>query len=569
MIRYLYDVKKEYKDKNIYIWDVNRSSLCVFWHCLERYLDIKGFVLHENPYAEKVYLNRPVLLLDEVLKDRNNIILVGDDIAEDDFPTRENGQIFYWKDVLEFNKELYTKKIVVYGTGVGADNVCKFLEEKNIEVDCFCVTSKKENKSIYRGKNVVEVSDLNEEDDWAIIISVIKQQYKSEIRELLYNTEFDVYLDEFLPDVRVMQTCIWQKINAAVMQKKQIYLYSEKKNQLTFWMEWVLKTLGVELQGYLYEQENDKQDIRSIYEVTLNGYEDKFVIICETRPDKYVRASDILEDLGYSLLKKDYTALVLHEYSPDYAMGNSFMTRDALVGYSMKYSSDEECWKRYGKNKDADCVIVTLGGSTSSEIYRPGNWVKELYNEFRKRKINVTIYNGAHTGDTVVQEFLRLLRDGYCLKPNIVISMSGVNDLMRRIGCVNQFNLESYESLSGLCSDESFYDFWVRTQKRMKLIAEQDGVAFYSFLQPININKPFKSLQEKSWYEFPTRKQGVKEFLERANDNDGYVNLLKLFWGQDDMYFDPAHYTEKANKVLADIVLQEIMPEIKKLNIEN
>lgn len=568
MIRYLYDVKKEYKDKNIYIWDVNRSSLCVLRHCLERYLDIKGFVLHENPYAERVYLNRPVLLLDEVLKDRNNIILVGGDIAEEDFPDRESGQIFYWKDVLEFNKELYTKKVVVYGIGGGADNVCRFLDEKNIEVACFCVTSNKENKPIYRGKKVVEVSDLNAGDDYAIIISVIKKQYKSEIRELLYNTEFDVYLDEFISDMDMLGCYMWQKLNTAVIQKKHVYLYSEKKNQLTSWMEWVLKTLGIGLQDYLYEQEDNQQGIRNIYEVTLNSYDAKFIIICEINSKKLVRVCDTVESMGFSLLKKDYTALVPHEYSSEYALKKYIVKSDALTGWSIKYSEDEECWKKYGKNKEADCVIMVLGDSTSAEVFRPGSWVKELYNELRKRKINVTIYNGAHAGNSVAYAFLRLLRDGYYLKPDIVISMSCINDMAYRKGCKNQFNLGDSTGLSGVHSNESFYDFWLRNQKRMKLIAENDGAVFYSFLQPINMNKPFESLQEKSWFELPTKKQGAREFFERANDNEGYVNLLKLFWGDEDMYWDVCHYTEKANKVLADIVLQKIMPEIMKLLAE-
>ena len=54
-------------------------------------------------------------------------------------------------------------------------------------------------------------------------------------------------------------------------------------------------------------------------------------------------------------------------------------------------------------------------------------------------------------------------------------------------------------------------------------------------------------------------------FSQLANDEEGYINLMRLFEHQDEMFFDLCHYTEKGHKIIADIVYETIKPTIMEL----
>ena len=58
------------------------------------------------------------------------------------------------------------------------------------------------------------------------------------------------------------------------------------------------------------------------------------------------------------------------------------------------------------------------------------------------------------------------------------------------------------------------------------------------FLQPINITMQDMSLREKGLYEAEAHLLGAADFSQNADHGKGYINLLRLFEHQDDMYFD-------------------------------
>lgn len=90
-----------------------------------------------------------------------------------------------------------------------------------------------------------------------------------------------------------------------------------------------------------------------------------------------------------------------------------------MVGYSIIYPQGKLGWEVYSEEKEDDINIMVLGGSTSAETWHPENWVSKLYYKLRQNNIKTTIYNGAHEGNSIVEELLRLLRDGSVLKPQL------------------------------------------------------------------------------------------------------------------------------------------------------
>ena len=99
------------------------------------------------------------------------------------------------------------------------------------------------------------------------------------------------------------------------------------------------------------------------------------------------------------------------------------------------------------------------------------------------------------------------------------------------------------------------------------VIAEFYGARFFGFLQPMNMTMDNMSVWEKSLYEQEDTMVGAREFAQSAtNVEAGYINLMRLFEHQDNMYFDVCHYTNKAQEKLAEMVYEKIMLEMNQHN---
>ena len=335
---------------------------------------------------------------------------------------------------------------------------------------------------------------------------------------------------------------------------------------------------GIEIAGYVGGAEKQAQRIQSIYSLAYDGTEDKLIVISEEFPEKYVEARENIELAGFSLEQRNYTGFQCHTRSKGMMLSEWHYYKDPLLGGSIIYPEGKPGWKLYGKEEDDAIRILVLGGSTSSEQYHPENWISKLYYKLRQDNIKAVIYNGAHSGNDIVDEILRLLRDGYVLKPHIVISMSGVNNTSYK-DCANQFNeinlINWVQTLSpdstycsGVESDESLYSFWSRNVKILKLIAEFYGADFFGFLQPMNITMSHMSLWEKSRYELEGHAEASRDFMEHAKSCNDYRNLMQLFEHQDEMYIDMAHYSGLAHEAIADKVYETVMPAIQKVSEE-
>ena len=119
----LYTLKREYRDKKIYIWNVNRNSMITFARASFMKTDIQGFVTSENRYAGEIYMNRPVVMSGHIEKDADSVLLVSDEVPADRIAMMPEGKVVYWKDALEINEELRSRKVIIYGTGQGADRL--------------------------------------------------------------------------------------------------------------------------------------------------------------------------------------------------------------------------------------------------------------------------------------------------------------------------------------------------------------------------------------------------------------------------------------------------------------
>ncbi|MBD5448776.1 MAG: hypothetical protein HDR28_01180 [Lachnospiraceae bacterium] len=581
MVNTLYTLKKKYKDKKIYIWNINRDSMIVFTNAAVRKIDIQGFVSLQEEYIGEMYMNRPVMTLEQVEQLENSIILISDEVLKSKINLPLSDKIVYWSDALEFNEELRQKKIIIYGTGWGAKQLKRVLNDEGVKAELYCVTQKKDTIQQYQGVKVIEAAELEKYEEYALIISLVIGKYRQEILETLVSFQGQIYVEHIIGEVEMLHINLIQSIDLAIRKHKKIYLYS-KKNVISELIEEVLSIYGIRIHGYVYGTEDEEQNIQNIYSLALEGIEDKLIIINEECPECLIRAREDIEFAGFSLEGGNYTGLQWYTRAKESLLLELEDCYDPLVGYSKLYLQEKpgtklygkSGWKIYGKEEEGRIRILVLGGSASAEVWHSENWISKLYHKLERKNIKSVIYNGAYECDDIVDEILRLVRDGNVLQPHIVISMSGVNNIcFKESG--NQFNERNLidwikkfssdkEYCSGIYSDESLYSFWSRNVKLLERISEFYGAKFFGFLQPMNITITHMTLWEKSLYETEEQIAGAKNFAHSASDENGYINLMRLFEQKDEMYFDVCHYTDRAHEVIANKVYEVIMPVIER-----
>lgn len=569
MLFALHTLKKQYSNKEIYIWNVNRDSMGIFVRLFLRKIDIQGFVTDCYKYVNEMCMNRTVYCLSQITS-KNSVILVADDVPQDVVNMISNVKTVYWSDALEVNEELLAEKNIVYGIGQGAERLCEEFGKKGIVTELFCVTKLNYDRG-FKERRVIEVSKLGNYGKYNVIISAINTRYIAEMLNELSSFSGRVFVElENLLDKAEFMMNFAQNIDLAMKYHKEIYIYG-KKDRFTELMEEALNIYGVEIAGYLSDGECE-ENIKNIYDISYeSGTENKLVIINENVEEKLVEARDNIELAGFSLEKGNYTSIQWYTYATGWMLSELKEYPDSLCGDSIIYPHGRPGWNVYGKETENKVKIMVVGGSTSSEVYHPENWVSKLYYKLKLLGFSVIVYNGAHTCNDIVSEILRVLRDAPVLKPDIIISMSGVNNTYYKKSC-NQFNEERFiwkfrnqDYCSGIESKESLYSFWIRNVNLLKLISEFYGAVFLSFLQPMNFTMKDMSLREKSLFERECRIVGANDFSQNANSESDYINLMRIFEHQDEMYFDTAHYTDTANEIISDKVLDIVTPVISSL----
>ena len=347
----------------------------------------------------------------------------------------------------------------------------------------------------------------------------------------------------------------------AYKSNKKIFIYGQA-DEYGRVIENILEIYGIPCAGYA--------DENVLYDMYYEGFEDKFFIVNAVQRIDNEKKCDQLEKMGISLNTLAYTGLsYVNEKTTNYQY-----IPDCLVGHSTLYG-DFNGINVHG-DSEANNRIIILGGSTSTtRWFRVKSWVEFLFERlYQEFKGDVVIYNFAAPSNDVVAELLKLLRDGFFIRPNYVVSLSGVNNLRYKDLTVNQFNVEepvrwlkwlNPECIfnAGIEVKEDLFAFWLRIQKVIKAVCEVYGAKYLGVLQPMNIGKEKKDLFETMMFEEEREKNNVENFHNNASDNDFYLNLMTIFEMEEQMYVDAVHYSEKANQVIAKIVGDYIIEGLK------
>ena len=268
---------------------------------------------------------------------------------------------------------------------------------------------------------------------------------------------------------------------------------------------------------------------------------------------------------------------------------------DPLLGFT-KDTNDipgYDLWPDNASLNKVDLKVMIIGGSTST--WPLGCWSKNLGRKIVENGINPIIFNGGIEGYTSGQELLKLIRDLPALKPDIIISLSGINDL-GKIHCLHEnplihrhqsyiaefltSNNDAYSRWSaGLTYNESSSNIWLRNIRQMKAIASEAGIPVLVCLQPTMVYGKYKAdPSERHLYDpvaFRTLNTGLtyQEEVEQFYDNvkesikeepEKYQHVLDLSHSFRDMsflYTDYRHQNTKGDEIIASCIYQRLIAD--------
>lgn len=268
---------------------------------------------------------------------------------------------------------------------------------------------------------------------------------------------------------------------------------------------------------------------------------------------------------------------------------------DPLLGYSRM--DDMQGIKIYGEDNDSVLRIVTLGGSTTDYSYSSiKSWPQILHESLEKHGVSNVVYNGGVCGYSSCQERDKFLRDIIGLKPDLVLSLTGVNDINWTLVYKDNPYYADYfvdKMVKAICrstdggsgSDDKLrlgltpimpdYENWYRNERIIHGSANEFGIKFYAFLQPFIFEGKYEmSNFEKSWMKYfleyglnehPAMRMiyegyadfysGAKKMIEHC---DYIFDITDAFDNAVGVYTDGVHCDGSGNELLVKAILNKL-----------
>lgn len=368
-------------------------------------------------------------------------------------------------------------------------------------------------------------------------------------------------------DKNTMKNMLFQEVEKfeRLYGKKKIILYGA--GSAGRFICAALKVYGFDIL-YFVDSDIKKQgckymglEVKSPYDLMNENLEKKMVVLALSASDE---AKKELQGMGFSE-KVHYCSI------GDIECQNKADIFDPFLGYSRM--DDLEGFKEFG-SAGADIKIITLGGSTTDfSMSKINSWPFYLQKKCWGKKCQVI--NGGIGGYYSGQELLKLLRDGILLKPDIVISYSGINDALS-LGHVSGHPLVSMylkntlEKLPvknigyGCKNSLSSSDIWLMNMRMMYALCREFGIKFYSFLQPAayigNYNFTEKEKEVIDYIYGCDYSERVNQFYNKTKEiikEYSYIyDMTSVFSGMSGIYYDSCHCNEEGNMMIADYIFK-------------
>ena len=550
MVKHIFILKKGLNDRPLFVWGTGQKSMWIVLRYALRNIKVSGFVSAVPRFVSETILGLPVISPSD-LSAREGAVIIADDYtwaAELD-EMRRWGEVILYSDTLEIDRSLSEKPLYIYGTGQKAWSYIKSFDKYGITVKAF-LTSFREPQSFICGKPVYVFGDSNLEDDAVIIVASI---YVGEILSNIETAGFkgDVYINELTSYEDLMSTNTFAVLADAFRRGKKVCICYDGELTRDLLIR-CLSVYDIPVADEVTLYGDPEHGVPDIYSLADRGIDNCILLLHSFSDVDRCRMTEAAVSLGFKDGHNQFASLAKDVYNQLRTSKSLDYEKDVRMGVSIDYSSvgGLRGWAVHGSETDGALRIMVLGGSTSSELYRPENWVSRLNKALLSNGVRNVIFNGAYEMDDVQKEFSRMCRDIRHLAPDIVISMSGVNDLANKN--------DKFDFLR----DESTFDYWKRIQRYMKAIAESENASYLSFLQPTNIAMPDATLEESLFFLRDAEKTGGS-FEQGASSDDFYFNLFRLFRHKKGKFIDFCHYSDEGHEEIAQIVCSAVMDTLR------
>lgn len=278
MLKTLYALSEKYKQKNIYIWGFNRDSVNVFTDLAYRGINVCGFVDISERCIGQHFMNRQIVKIN-TLHMESDIVVIPAEIDKEYLKSKyKQINYLYAKEILDINKDLQDRRIIIYGIGYQGEKIFELLKSNGIEIEAACVTE--QIQKIWKRKKVFCVDELQLDSNAAIIIATINQAYREQMLENIRQYDVDKYVVDVLDCLSLTQGDIFQIINKAYIEDREIYLYGNNSEEAKL-IEYILKKYDIPLRGKVYKEAIEKYGIEDVYNLVYTTIQNVTVIIAE------------------------------------------------------------------------------------------------------------------------------------------------------------------------------------------------------------------------------------------------------------------------------------------------
>lgn len=362
-------------------------------------------------------------------------------------------------------------------------------------------------------------------------------------------------------------------------------------------------------------------------------------IVYDPRRARLIRISSILLGIGFALaflcaieagavwfLRRNTlpTYPFLFNFSPDSGpkavspmfAKDVYSAYDPILGYAHNPAATTADYKSQpgftiygdGEGVSRTLVIVTLGGSTTDGNV-PNIWAQALQEMMAAEGINVEVYNGGVAGFSSSQELFKMVRDVVPLKPDLIISYNGVNDLglddaVFKHPMVNNYQesimaylvreppavvlpntIKAIKHLPWFAGNKRIKPVvnygtivnippektWYRNVRMMHAVAAEFNIPYLCFLQPAlgvgvygNLSaEEQKMLTNSQGYQAEGYMTLLKDFYRDAQIDckkiDYCENFVDVFAGQTGIYTDKMHVNDQGNRMVARAVFDALL----------
>ena len=574
MIGHLKTLKPEFQGKKLFICDTGKRALWLFSYLAYRGEDIAGFVDPRDRDTGTLILNRPVVSLSQFAAAEDAVLVIdghgnpwsAERIARmiGDLPGFSGTSVppvLRLDDLLGRNPLVAAgvRPVYLYGTAGGAWSYLKQLERDGLPRPAgFLQTDAGILKEIL-GVPVIPADKAELGPEAVIIVTALSG---TSIRQILTHLEKlgfcgDVLIEEVIGYMDLWGTDPFPLLQKSIREERRVLVCSEDPLMDPV-LDRIFELYGISVSRKVSLDGDPGRGLDDIYSLADEDPDSSVLLIQSFDDIKRLKIVEAANDLGFSPGSHNYAGI--HKTSYNRARTTKVLDYEDDQGINNKGVSIDFSpiggipgWAVRGEEAGADVRIMVLGGSTSSELYYPENWIAKLFRRLKREGIRAVIWNGAHEMEGAMAEMIRMSRDIHALKPDLVISMSGVND---QIGQNGKFDRLKHETP---------FRTWRRYEGYMDAVCRAEGARFFPFLQPINMEEPEPTEDERLFFRHDpgngTRSFG-REAEESVREDGFFTNLFDAFRHRGELFLDCCHYSDKGQQCLADLVYDTIRETI-------